>query len=162
MNRLIKELVRTRREATEDEIRKIVKRLATAEFASREVGVDEELCGQTYLGRASADREDSLFVHLLRRVRKERQWAEGTTKEQYLADLRTATRHPDARVLVYERRGGTFAAILAPNTIPAQRRGELGRPFVFVAYSTDWGKITTGYQTAGRSNLSIGEPLWLR
>lgn len=162
VNRLIRELARIRREATEDEKRKIVERLATAEFAGRYARVDPELRGENYLGRLAGDREDSLFAHLLRRVRKDRQWAEGTTEAQYVADLRAAARHPDARIFLYERRGGVFAAILAPNTVPAERRGALGRPFVFVAYSADWGKITTGYQTAGRSNLSIGEALWLK
>lgn len=162
-DRLIHDLIATRHMATDDEIAEIIARIASAPFDPRVVPVKPEYRGLTYLGRVLGEREATLFWHLVRRVRTDRQWVEGTTEDQYLLDIRQALTNPVARVLVYERRGGPIAAILAPNTVPPSRLSAKSEPLFVVPHSADRSTILSGYQTRGVSELRIpGEARWLR
>jgi hypothetical protein len=91
----------------------------------------------------------------VKRVLVEEQWIEGTTAAKYLADLREAVRSPDARLVVYRRRGGPLAAVLAPNTVPVLRRGPKPQPFLYVVYSADRGIIVSGYQASGLAEINV-------
>jgi hypothetical protein len=91
------------------------------------------------------------------------QWAFGTTAAEYLADLWQAARSPDARIVLYQRRGGCLAAIIAQNRIPAERRGADALPWLLVVFSADRGTIITGYQTSSDMLSNIPEDgLWRR
>ena len=128
-DRLIRELIHTRREATPEEVERIVERMATVPFDKEDRRTPGKARSRgTYLGRRIGERTDSLFAHLLRRVFEDEQWKEGTTERQYLGDLRGAIRHPRAGVLLYERQGGPIAAVLAPNVVPEGRLGSLEEP----------------------------------
>lgn len=89
--------------------------------------------GNIVLGRQS----DSLAYHLVKRVRGENQWVDGTTTDDYLHDVQAAVRHPEARILVYERSGDFFAATISPTTevVPIEHLGRDWLPNLLVAYS---------------------------
>lgn len=138
-------------------------RAAAANFASRQVKPDRRVIGREYQGRTIGQRENSLTAHAAKRVLAEEQWAPGTTPQQYLADLRAAAAHPQARVVQYERDGQQFIGILAPNTVPDERRGESPEAHVYVVYSETHGTILSGYMASGPEALKIGEnPRWIK
>jgi hypothetical protein len=115
--------------------------------------------------RAEHARDESLFVHLVRRVLIDAQWAAGTTADRYLSDLRRGVRAGDAKPAGYARRGGFLAATLTPTdqAVPAPRRGPRSVPEPLVAYSADRGMVVTGYQVSGRHVAGIPEDArWLR
>jgi hypothetical protein len=164
VDHLVQELVRTGRAATADEVERIGERIATATFGPSEVRVRPRERGLSYQGRALRTRDDSLFVHLVRRVVLERQWAAGTTADDYLADLRQAVRSPQRRLAIYLRRGGHLAATISPTLsgVPASRRGPEALPWLLVVYSADRGIIVSGYQISGSETAAIPEDArWL-
>lgn len=158
---LLRELIATRRAASLSEMAQVHERLATAPFDPRPRRMPSPLRGQFVDGDPLGERAESLLVHLAQRI-AEGQWAEGTTRGQYLDDLRRTVRRADARVLVYERRGGAIAAALADNDLPPSRLGHAPQRLVFVVYSADRGIVVTGYQTSGLHTLDIpGDARWL-
>lgn len=160
-DRLIREVLRTRRDASRDEIDGILERIAEAPFMG-EVRVPPRHRDLRLGDREVRAREDSLFYHLAKRI-DEGQWAEGTTEEEYLEDLRAAARDTYARLALYTLRGGAIAAVLAENPVPEERRGPDALGHLFVAYSADRATIITGYQVSGEETLTLSEdPLWLR
>ena len=162
---LIRELIATRRNVEPDEIGRILDRIATTPFDPRVVRVPTLERGLGYGARRLLPWDDSLFIHLVRRVVLDRQWSEGTTAEQYVQDIRAAVRADHVTLAVYARRGGSIAAVLAPThlAVPASRRGVRARSELVVVYSADRGIIVTGYQVPSRSELAIPEDaLWLR
>lgn len=161
---LIRELIRGERRATDEEIARIVERMATAPFGRGTVHVRLEEREATYRGQMLGARADSLTYHLTKRVVIERQWVPGTTAGQYVADLRRAVRAPSVRLAVYNRHAGHLAAALTPTdlVLPAQRRGARALPELLVIYSADRGIIVTGYQITGLETASIPEEArWL-
>jgi hypothetical protein len=162
VDQLIRELIGSR-VATPRDVESIIERMATAPFDSRPIRVPVRYRGLTYRGRALSEREESLFYHLVKRVLIEEQWSDGTTAAEYLADLRQAVRSPDARLLVYRRRGGPTAAVLAPNLVPTDRRGPKPQPFLYVVYSADRSIIVSGYQASGLAEISVpADARWLK
>jgi hypothetical protein len=160
---LIRDLIRRRRPATDEEIRQIIDRMADAPFNQRFVRVPLELRGLAYQGHMLGSREDVWFLHLVQRVLGDKQWPDGTDTQTYLHDLRRAVRHPAARLCVFERRGGNVAATLSPNTIPITQRGAGNRPFIFVIYAADRGRIVSGYQASGVETIAIPDDVqWLK
>ncbi|MGI8856877.1 MAG: hypothetical protein ACR2JW_14095 [Thermomicrobiales bacterium] len=160
---LIRDLIRTRRPASDDEIVQIVDRMASTPFNQQIVSVPVDYRGLTYQGHTLSNRENVWLLHLFQRVVDEQQWTEGTDRHEYLSDLRRAVRHFAARLCVYQRRGGNLASILAPNTMPITRRGIGSLPFVFIIYSADRGRIVSGYQASGVDTISIPEDAqWLK
>jgi hypothetical protein len=160
---LIRELIASGRAATEAEIAAIVARMASAPFDPRVVPVGRKHQGLQYRGRALSNREHALFFHLVLRAVYDEQWRTGTTEDEYVDDLRSAIRDPDAHLLVYERRGGSIAAILTPNNVAVERRGPEALPFLYVVYSADRSTIASGYQASAISAISIpGDARWLK
>lgn len=160
-DRLIRELIRTRREATSGEVERIVNRMATAPFMPT-VRVPPRDRALYHRDRTVGIREDSLFYHLAKRV-SEGQWRFGTIEAEYLRDLRDAVSNADARLVVYALGSGNFAAILAGNTVAETRLGEVSEDYIFVVYSADRGRILSGYQVSGIETINISEnPLWLK
>lgn len=165
MDRLIRELVQTGREATSEEVERVIAHIAAAPFDPRAVRVAADHRPLTYHRRALGHREDALFYHLVQRVVVEAQWADGTTAECYLADLRDAVRAPDARLAVYARRGGHIAVTVTPTdrVLPPRRRGIGELLNLLVVYSADRGMIVTGYQFSTIEATGIPrEARWLK
>jgi hypothetical protein len=148
VDRLIRDLIRPGREASAEEVDLIVERIASAPFDSRLVAVSTELRGVTYRGRTLKSRDESLVLHLVRRVLVDAEWAHGTTEQEYEVDLRRAVRDPSGRLVIYARRGGHIAAVFAPNTVPAARRGPAAKPWLFVVFAADRGILLTGHQVS--------------
>ena len=165
VDQLIRELIRTGRQATPEEIEQIVERMATAPFESRVRRVRPRERGTSYLGQVLGAYAKSLPYHLIKRVVMDKQWAEGTTEEQYMSDLQRAVHSPDARLVVYRRQGGAIAATLCPTdtSLPPIRRGADVLPLLLVVYSADRGIIISGYQISALDQADIPrEALWLR
>jgi hypothetical protein len=164
-DQLIRELVRTGRAATPNEVEQLVERMATAPFDTRVVRVRVAARGVSYRGQTLGARADSLTFHLIKRVALDRQWVDGTTADDYVHDLRRAVRDPGARITVYERHGGAVAAVVTPTEqiLPPERRGPVAQPHLAVFYSADRGIIVSGYQFSALDQTSIPqEARWLR
>ena len=164
VDRLIHELIQSRRHADPEEIARILDRIATARFDPRLVRVPVEERGIAYGSRQLLPWDHSLFVHLVRRVVLDQQWTMGTTAEEYVQDLHRAARVGGVRLVVYTRRGGAIAGILAPTTsaVPAVRLGSGTSQLLFVVYSADRGFIISGYHVPSRDALAIPEDAqWL-
>lgn len=162
---LIRELIRTGRRASAEEVERITSRMATAPFDSRTVPVRASLRGLVYENREVRDREDSLFYHLLQRTLVDGQWARGTTASGYLDDLRRSIAHPDARLALFLRRGGYMAATVTPTSaiLSPARRGPDSLGYLLVVFSADRGTIMTGYQFSDLIRVSIpDEAKWLK
>lgn len=142
VDRLIRELIRTGRPATPEEVERIIERMATVPFNPRQRRVRGEERGASYQGYTLGAREEALRYHLIKRIVIEKQWAEGTTEEQYLTDLRRAVSSSAARLVVFERRGGFL---------------------MLVIYAADRGIIVSGYQFSSLETVRIPEEArWLR
>jgi hypothetical protein len=165
VDRLIRGLIASGRAASRQEIAAIVDRMASAPFEPRAFRVPVRHRNLEYLGQPLGARSPSLSYHLVKRVLVERQWAVGTTEQQYLDDIRRAVGATGSRLAIYERQGGALAATVTRTAIvvPADRRGARSLPALVVIYSADRGIIVTGYQCSAISELSIPpEARWLR
>ena len=164
-DRLIRDLIRTDRAAEQDEVQRIQDRMASAPFDPRRIRPLPPERDLQYEGRTVGPRDEALFVHVIRRVVRNRQWALGTTGERYLDDLRRSIRSPKARLALYWPRGGNIAATLSPtdDTVPTMRRGAEFLSSLWVVYSADRGIIVTGYQVASIEEVSIPKDTqWLQ
>jgi hypothetical protein len=164
IDRLIREIIATRRPVLTDEIDRIVDRIATAPFDPQlDVPVRMKHRGLAYMGHVLGSRASSLVYHLVKRVVVERQWAFGTSTAEYLADLREAVRSEGARVVVYERRGGNMAAIHTHNRVPQGRLGPGALPWILVVFSADRGTIVSGYHMSSDTPENVpASGLWLK
>lgn len=158
-DRLVRELVRTRGSAATGDSEAIVGRLASAPFDPRPIRPRPRERGIVYQGEVLGARDVSAFVHLVRRNVGDEQWSWGTTVEQYVADLGTAARSPEARLAICARRGGHLAAVVAPTAaaVATGRRGPRFEPTLLVVYSADRGIILTGYQVADVDAVAFPE-----
>lgn len=165
VDRLIRELIQSGREATLEEVEQILARLATAPFNPRDRWVSTKERGTRYRGQVLGARAASLTYHLTKRVVLEEQRADSTTADQYLADLRRAVRDPAGRLAIYERRGGHVAATIAPTerVVPPARQGRRPQPWLLVIYLVDQGIILTAYQFSTLEQTGIPkEARWLK
>lgn len=154
-DRLIRELLVSGRRTSDHEIRTILERIASAPFNSREIAVNNALVEQEYLGLRIPHRAEASLAHLWKRVLVDEQWAEGTTVDEYVADIRASARDVNARLVIAVIRDSPSAGVLAPNRSPLQRRGPNAGPLLFVGYSVNGGMITTGYQTADQAHVRL-------
>ncbi len=155
---LIRELIADpERPATLEEVAKILEHVAQAPFNTRMIGVSAELVDLEFLGGRLRARQDSLTAHLAARVLRDKQWREGSTKEDFLSDIKRAVLHPNAALAVYETRRTNFAGVVAPNTVPADRRGSDAGDYIVVLYSADRGRIITAYQAEDENSTRIPE-----
>ena len=161
---LIRELVNRVRAPAADDEATIPAHIALAPFDPRsDVTVPMKDRGLTYAGRSIGARASALVLHLAQRISGDAEWSETTGAEEYLADLRAAIRHPDARFGLYQRLGGFIVAVVAPNDISPERLGPGAKPWLCVVYSADRGTIITGYQVEAIPPTGIPEDaLWLR
>lgn len=130
-------------------------RMSTAPFSHQILSVPAVDRGLMYQVRAIQPRDDAAFVHLVRWVVKDGQWAMGTTITEYVEDLHSVVRDSATRIVVYDFGRGPVAAAFGPNATPAERRGINPEHFAYVVYSADRSCIITGYQVSGLSSVSI-------
>ncbi len=148
---LIKELIQSGRQATDDELSQIIDHVTQAPLASRLIrppGWLREALAQrdiTLPARVSAGE-----AHLLKRTYYDQQWPVDTSLDEFVADLRHAIRHQEAHMWTYEYFDEPHVSFLAPSHI----RGTPGaKPYIFVAYSARYGTLTTGYQASGPETI---------
>jgi hypothetical protein len=159
---LIRALVRRERAPIKSDIERIRVRLGIAPFNEQSIRVPIGQRGLTYLGRTVQARDESAFVHLVRRVVLDRQWANGTSIDEYVADLRQLVALSDTMFVIYDRGQGPIVGAFGPNRIPVARRGDMYQPYLYVVYSADRGSIITGYQVSGLNVIDVSDdPLWL-
>jgi hypothetical protein len=160
---LIRELLATGRAADPVEIDLIIARIAGAPFDPRlDAMIPTKDRGLSYRGTTLGARDSALTYHLIKRVVGDRQWADGTTADQYVDDLHQAVRAADARLVLYRRRGGRIAAVLSRNRIDPVRRGLDSSAWILIVFSADRGTIITGYQLSTPAPLNIPEDArWL-
>ena len=72
-DRLIRDLIRTGRAATGEEVARIIERMASAPFDPRSVPVGVRQRGLAYQGITLGERADSLTYHLAQRVLQDKQ-----------------------------------------------------------------------------------------
>lgn len=148
---LIIELIASGRQATDDELSRIVAHVAQAPLASRLIRPPSWLRAElTRLGITMPARMPAGEAHLLKRIHYDQQWPVGTLIDQFVADLRAAIRHPDVRVWTYEYFGEPCVGLLAPSHI---RDAPGAQPYIFVVYSARYGTLSTGYQTSGPETI---------
>jgi hypothetical protein len=144
---LILSLIAAGRQATDDELQRIVVHIACAPFTTRLVRTTrwlrEQLAQQDIIVESQVP---SVQVHLLKRVYIERQWPIGTTTADYLDDLHQAVKRHAVRIWTYRYYAEPYIAILAPSH---RQDAPSPQPFIFVAYNPRYGVITTGYQASG-------------
>ena len=95
-------------------------------------------------------KQPAVSVHLLKRIYFDGQWPIGTTVEQFARDLHQAVQHPEVQLWTYRWLGEVCAGLLAPSHV---RHVPHPEAFIFVAYSTDHGTITTGFQASGPETI---------
>ena len=164
VDELIRRLIRTADDATAEELRSIVDRIATAPFDPRLRPVPFQWRGQVVQGRALGQWDDALTVHWLQHVLIEQQWLPETTPDEYLASLRRGVRSPHAAVALYRRRGGHVAITATPTVaiLRSRRHGEGRLQQLLVVYSADRGIVITGYQFSHLEAIGIpGNAQWL-
>ncbi|MCC7107070.1 MAG: hypothetical protein IT307_18215 [Chloroflexi bacterium] len=165
VDRLIVEIIFTARRVSEPEVAAIVNRMATAAFNARNVRVPVADRHVVYQGRPLGARTDALTYHFVKRLIKERQWSQSTTPLEYIADLSRATRHPTARLGVYERRGDavTIAITQTDVVVLMERWGQDMEANLVVVYSATHGIIRTGYMSSSLRTLDLPSGmLWLK
>jgi hypothetical protein len=163
-DRLIRELIASRRAASPEEIAHIVERMATAPFNPGTVRVPAKDRGATYQSHTLAAREWSIIYHLVKRVAIEGQWAYGTATADYLAHLESAVRSARARLIIYERGGEQVAATMTPtgDVLAPEQLGNRPQANLLVVYSATQSIIRTGYQFSALEQTNVPpEALWL-
>lgn len=138
-DRLIRELIGARRNATPEEVAQILSRMGETEFpiAARHLG----------------------------KRKREGQWRENVCLRDYVEDFRRAVGLANAHLSVYERRRGAMAALLAntADVVPAERLGDGARPLFFVFYSADRSIIASVYQASTMDDVALPKDTrWLK
>jgi hypothetical protein len=163
---LIHELIVHPRPATERELQLITDRIASAPFNRDIQNVPARVRGWKYLGVTIGRNADSLFLHLVRRVIGDEQWAVGTTVDEYVESLRRAVRDPMARLALYRQWGARhMAVVIAPtgNVLGPERVGPDAQANIIVIYNATRGILISGYQFSTMDKIHIpGDAIWLR
>ena len=165
VDQLIARLIRAEVDPSPEDVQRIVDRIATAPFNQHPVRVRVRDRRLSYGGVAIGRIADPLALHLAKRVVQEEQWADGTTADEYLTDLRASARYPRAQLLVYERSADFFAATISPteDVVPRHRLGRQPLPNVLVVYSARDSVVRTAYMYSVFSELDMPEEIrWLR
>jgi len=164
-DQLIHDLIAHPRPATEEEIRQIADRIASAPFSTESQRVPVLERGFTYRGVQFGTLEDSLTLHFVHHVIMEAQWAEGTTVEAYVRSLHRAAHAPQARIALYRQWGERdIAAIIVPtqDVLDPREAGRGSLPNLLVVYRADRGMLVSGYQFSTIDMVRIPRTaLWL-
>jgi hypothetical protein len=160
IHELVLTLTDTGRFATDQELVQLVIHVAQAPFSTRLIKVNPRFLQALAISGIQLPEPhlSSIELHLLKRVYIEQQWPVGTTTTQYLADLHQAVQHPTCAIYTYRWQGESFVGFLAPSQHGTNAHVRNPQPFIFVAYSADYGTIKTGFQAS--SAASIFTPLF--
>lgn len=155
VDQLLLELIETGRQASTAELAAIITHVAQAPFATYLSRVPVELRNLlAQRGIIVPTRLSSIQRHLFKRMYDEEQWAVGTTADQYIADLHQAVVHPLVQIWTYSYLNQPFVGFLAPSHVQNTARPEL---YIFVAYSSVYKTLTTGYQASNAQRIFTAE-----
>jgi hypothetical protein len=146
MTALILDIVRTGREASDDEIRAIRADVAAVGFDPSAVSRAGLLAhGVRWAGRMiqSRDRLPVDVVHYLRHAVAQREWPSSTTFAAYLQSLRATIE--DERSGIYLSRYEGVWSVAFPGR-SGMWRGAWGTDWILVEYRPDYGFWVTGFQ----------------
>ena len=145
---LVRDLIDQSRHATNIELQQLIQHVAQASFSSRPLKINHWL--RTELENRgvhiSSSKYPSVEIHLMKRIYLDEQWPPKTTVKQFVADLHTAVQHPKCKIWTYRWFHESFAGFMAPSHMQKMPKSE---KFIFIAYSADYDRIKTGYQTSG-------------
>lgn len=145
VDRLIRNAVNEYRKLNEQELRYIIKHVATRPLDDRVVRVKGEIrrLPGKWKGTPFTDllRLSLAEIHLIERTVMNQQWPLDTTLEQYIYDLWQAVKNAE-QIYTYTFNGQPYIGFLASNHV----KGPNSEPFLWVAYSAAYGVIRTGYQ----------------
>jgi hypothetical protein len=163
---LMHELIARPRAATADEVKQIIDRIATAPFNTDIQRVPPRERSFHYAGKPLGMYSDSLTLHLVRHVHKDRQWARGTTSGEYVDILHAAARDSQAKIALHQQWGTRdVAAVIAPTRMvcDATLLGPKSLPNLLVVYAANRGILITGYQFSTMDAIAIpGDAQWLK
>jgi hypothetical protein len=116
INSIIRQLVQQGQRAGPEQLGRIIEHSAAAPFAGELLEVDELLWGSFWHFDVIAPgyRLPAVELALLRAIRLDRYWPEGTTVAQFLADLRVAAAHPQAGVWTLALAGEPCVVVAGP------------------------------------------------
>ena len=150
MNRvaqLVLTLIDANRQATHEELQRILTHVAQAPFSARPLKINRWLRHELEARgvRVPSERLPSVEIHLLKRIYLDRQWPPGTSVNQFIADLHQAVQHPQVQAWTYRWLEEPFAGFLAPSHVQNVPHPEA---FIFVAYNANYDVIQTGFQAS--------------
>lgn len=150
MDELISYLISQKKRASAEEMAQITGYVATAPFAGDPLEVDEPLWGSFWHGDVIAPGYTlpAEELALLRAIRLEGHWSEGTSPKQYLADLHRAIRHPQAGVWTLAVAGEPCVVFGAGSGEGRAENEERWVTVVWYCGTTGW--LHAGYRTVGR------------
>jgi len=141
VDNLIGKLINRTKKTSTKQLIKIANQVALAPFTEDLLAGDELLWGGFWQGDGIAPgyRLPAVELALLRALRLDGAWPEGTTAPQFLADLRRAIRHPRAGIWTLSAAGQPCVVFAAP---------EENRIWITVVwYCASTGRLHAGYRT---------------
>lgn len=134
------------RELTAEEVQAIAEHVAAAGFdPSHRVAAGKRLIGIIWQGQ-TVQRQTSIptaEAHYLRHVIVGREWAGGTSLEQYLESAAAVARNPSSGVFISHYDGRRAIGIVGDTPVP---RGIFGAPLTLVEYRVMTRRWTTAFQ----------------
>ena len=144
--------------------------MAAASFADNLLAVDEPLWGGFWQGDVIAPgyRLPAVELALLRAIRLDERWPEGTTVPPYLADLRRTILDPQVGIWTLTVAGQPCVVLAAPGEYPKSqikytctataRESGRKRPksITVVWYCASTGRLHAGYRTIA-AELNLGD-----
>lgn len=155
MNGLIGQLVKYQRKATAEQIAEIVDHVGAAPFATELLEVNAPLWGGFWHGDVIAPGYSlpAVELALLRAIRLDRHWPEGTNVEQFVTDLHQAVQDPQAGVWTLALAGEPCVIFAGPPLTVELANREL---ITVVCYCATTERLHAGYRTAA-SGLHLAE-----
>lgn len=140
-DRVIRQMVAGQTKATASQLAQIADHVASAPFAAELLQVDQLLWGGFWQGDVIAPGYSlpAVELALLRAIRLDGRWPEGTRLDQFLADLHQAIRQPQAGVWALAVVGEPCLVFAAPAQDP--------KVATVVWYCATTGQLHAGYQT---------------
>ncbi|NPV86000.1 MAG: hypothetical protein HPY45_08340 [Anaerolineae bacterium] len=154
------------RELSNDELQKIVEKVAKAGFNREHTSlVKPEMAGLVWKGKPLevGERLPADEWHFVKHVLARQEWPEGTSLDEYLESLRTVIRSPENGIMISKYQCVYWQIAFIADS--GQWRGVGGSDFILVEYRDGYGFWVTGFQPVDlQKQLQVhrSEIRWLR
>lgn len=135
------------RELSDDELRKIVEKVAKAGFNREHTSlVKPEMAGLVWKGKPLevGERLPADEWHFVKHVLARQEWPEGTSLDEYLESLRAVIQSSESGIMISKYQGIYRQIAFVANS--GQWRGVGGSDFILVEYRDGYGFWITGFQ----------------